>query len=351
MNTATREAVALLQELIAIPSFSRQEAKAADKIADFIGNKSIPLKRCGNNVFSVSPRFDEDKPTLLLDAHIDTVKVASGWQHDPFTPTMEGGRLYGLGSNDDGGSLVSLMQAYFALADDELPYNIVFSASAEEEVSGKGGIEMSLREMPHIDAGIIGEPTGMQAAVAEMGLMVIDFTAHGKAGHAARGEGVNAIYKAVDDIETIRSLRFDRHSAHLGDTRATVTIINAGTQHNVIPAECVFTADVRSNDQYTNPELFDIISSQVGSEARARSFRLNPSGISSSHPLVKRVAQMGVETFGSPTLSNQALLAFPTIKIGPGQSSRSHTADEYIETAEIANAIDFYIEFLKGLKL
>lgn len=351
MNTATREAVALLQELIAIPSFSRQEAKAADKIADFIGNRSIPLKRCGNNVFSVSPRFDEDKPTLLLDAHIDTVKVASGWQYDPFTPTMEGGRLYGLGSNDDGGSLVSLMQAYFALADEELPYNIVFSASAEEEVSGKGGIEMSLREMPHIDAGIIGEPTGMQAAVAEMGLMVIDFTAHGKAGHAARGEGVNAIYKAVDDIETIRSLRFDRHSAHLGDTRATVTIINAGTQHNVIPAECVFTADVRSNDQYTNPELFDIISSQVGSEARARSFRLNPSGISSSHPLVKRVAQMGVETFGSPTLSNQALLAFPTIKIGPGQSSRSHTADEYIETAEIANAIDFYIEFLKGLKL
>lgn len=351
MNTATREAFALLQELIAIPSFSRQEAKAADKIADFIGSKSMPLKRCGNNVFSVSSRFDEEKPTLLLDAHIDTVKVASGWQHDPFTPTMEGGRLYGLGSNDDGGSLVSLMQAYFALADEELPFNIVFSASAEEEVSGKGGIEMSLREMPHIDAGIIGEPTGMQAAVAEMGLMVIDFTAHGKAGHAARGEGVNAIYKAVDDIEKIRSMSFDRHSAHLGDTRATVTIINAGTQHNVIPAECVFTADVRSNDQYTNPELFEIISSQVESEARARSFRLNPSGIGSNHPLVQRVAQMGVKTFGSPTLSNQALLAFPTIKIGPGQSSRSHTADEYIETAEIANAIDFYIEFLKGLKL
>lgn len=353
MNTATSEAVALLKELIAIPSPSKQEGKAADKIEDFIGGKSVPVRRCGNNVFSVSPRFDDAKPTLLLDAHIDTVKVAAGWRRDPFAPTMEGDRLYGLGSNDDGGSLVSLMQAYFVVAGGggRLPFNIVFSASAEEEVSGKGGIEMSLREMPHIDAGIIGEPTGLRAAVAEMGLMVIDFTARGKAGHAARGEGVNAIYKAVDDIGKIRSMSFGRHSAHLGDTRATVTIINAGTQHNVIPAECVFTADVRSNDRYTNRELFEIISSEVESEARARSFRLNPSGIDGSHPLVRRLGQMGVETFGSPTLSNQALLAFPTIKIGPGQSSRSHTADEYIETGEIAGAIDFYVEFLRGLEL
>ncbi len=351
MNTATREAVELLKELIAIPSFSREETAAADKIADFIGRKTLKMQRVGNNVFSVCRDYSDGKPTLLLDAHIDTVRVAKGWSHDPFTPVVEDGKLYGLGANDDGGSLVSLLEAYIGMCSRERGYNLVFSASCEEEVSGKGGIELALESFPHIDAGIIGEPTGLQPAVAEKGLMVIDFTARGKAGHAARNEGVNAIYKALEDIETIKNLRFHRHSEHLGDTRATVTIINAGTQHNVVPAECSFTADVRSNELYSNRELFDIISSAVGSEAKARSFRLNSSNIPASHPLVRRAIGMGRKPFGSPTLSNQALLSFPTIKIGPGESSRSHTADEYIKISEIEEAIEFYVDFLNGLEL
>ncbi len=351
MNTATREAVELLKELIAIPSFSREETAAAGKIADFIGRKTLKMQRVGNNVFSVCRDYSDGKPTLLLDAHIDTVRVAKGWSHDPFTPVVEDGKLYGLGANDDGGSLVSLLEAYIGMCSRERGYNLVFSASCEEEVSGKGGIELALESFPHIDAGIIGEPTGLQPAVAEKGLMVIDFTAHGKAGHAARNEGVNAIYKALEDVETIKNIRFHRHSEHLGDTRATVTIINSGTQHNVVPAECSFTADVRSNELYSNRELFDIISSAVGSEAKARSFRLNSSNIPASHPLVRRAVEMGRKPFGSPTLSNQALLSFPTIKIGPGESSRSHTADEYIKISEIEDAIEFYVDFLNGLEL
>ena len=351
MNNATNEAVSLLKELIAIPSQSRNESAAADKIAAFIEGKSLDMHRCGNNVYSVSSDFSDSRPTLLLDAHIDTVKVASGWKHDPYAPTEEDGKLYGLGSNDDGGSLVSLLEAYFAVCNKRLPYNIVFSASAEEEVSGKGGVEMALREFPPISAGIVGEPTGLQPAVAEKGLMVIDFVAHGKAGHAARNEGVNAVYKAVEDIDRIKNLRFHRHSDLLGDSCATVTIINAGIQHNVVPAECTFTADVRSNELYSNQELFEIISSAVESEAKARSFRLNSSGISLNHPLVKNVLRMGKKPFGSPTLSNQALMSFPTVKIGPGESSRSHTADEYIKISEIDEAIDFYIELLLGLEL
>lgn len=351
MNAATTEAVELLKQLIAIPSQSRNESAAADKIADFIGSKSLDVRRCGNNVYSLSPDFNDEKPTLLLDAHIDTVKVANGWNHDPYEPVIEDGKLYGLGSNDDGGSLVSLLEAYMAVRETKLPYNIVFSASAEEEVSGRGGVELALKEFPRIDAGIIGEPTGLQPAVAEKGLMVIDFTAHGKAGHAARNEGINAIYKAVRDIETIENLSFHRHSEHLGDSKATVTIVNAGTQHNVIPAECSFTVDVRSNEMYSNQELFEIISNAVESEAKARSFRLNSSRISPTHPLVKRVEAMGKKPFGSPTLSNQALMSFPTIKIGPGESSRSHTADEFIKIAEISEAIDFYVKFLSGLQL
>lgn len=351
MNALTNEAVDLLKELISVPSMSRNENKAADKIADFIEKKSLSASRAGCNVFSVAPNYDETKPTLLLDAHIDTVKPAEGWKRDPFSPVVENGCLYGLGANDDGGSLVALLETFISLCSCQLPYNLVFSASAEEEVSGKGGIELALPHFPPITAGIIGEPTGLQPAVAEKGLMVIDFMSEGKAGHAARGEGVNAIYKAVKDIEKIRNLRFHRHSALLGDSRATVTIINAGTQHNVIPAECVFTVDVRSNEMYSNEELFSEICSAVESRGKARSFRLNSSRISENHPLVKRAVEMGKTPFGSPTLSNQALLSFPTVKIGPGDSRRSHTADEYIKISEISDAIDFYTEYLKGLRL
>lgn len=351
MDNATKEAVELLQELIRIPSQSRNETAAADKIADFIGEKGVEVRRTANNVYSISPDFTESKPTLLLDAHIDTVKVAAGWTHDPYTPAVEDGKLYGLGSNDDGGSLVALLQTFLSMKSEKLPYNIVFSASAEEEVSGKNGLELALTQFPRIDAGIIGEPTGLQPATAEKGLMVVDFTAHGKAGHAARAEGVNAIYKALEDIEILKNLSFHRHSDLLGDTRLTITIINAGTQHNVVPPECTFTADVRSNEMYSNQELFEIISRAVTSEAKARSFRLNSSRILPEHPLVRRAVELGRKPFGSPTLSNQALLSFPTIKIGPGESSRSHTADEFIKISEISDAIEFYTQFLKGLEL
>lgn len=351
MDKYTLEAVNLLEKLIAIPSTSRDESAAAAKISDFIGEKGLPLLREGNNVASVCPDFNEALPTLLLDAHIDTVKPVSGWQRDPFRPAREGDLLYGLGANDDGGSLVSLLQVYSIMLNEKRDYNIVFSASAEEEVSGRDGIERMLPLLPKIDAGIIGEPTGMQPAVAEKGLMVIDLTAHGRSGHAARDEGENAIYKAVADIEWLERHEFGRVSPLLGKVKTTVTIINAGTQHNVIPDKCVFTVDVRSNELYSNKEIFDEIRKNVKSEAAARSFRLNSSRIGENHPLVRRAVELGKKPFGSPTLSNQALLSFPTMKIGPGDSSRSHTADEYIKISEIADFIGFFTEFLKGLSL
>ena len=351
MDQRASEAVALLRELVAIPSVSRSEDKAADKMEAFLRDKGCAPTRLYNNVYCIAPVYSEERPTLLLDAHIDTVKPVAAWTRDPFTPTLEGDRLYGLGTNDDGGSLVSLMEAFLALRGERLRFNLIFSASAEEEVSGARGVEAALGEMPHIDAAIVGEPTALRAAVAEKGLMVIDFTAHGRAGHAARGEGINAIYKAVDDIERIRALRFGRTSPLLGDPKVTVTIIGAGTQHNVIPDRCTFTADVRSNEHYGNRELYDLITSLCESEAHARSFRLNSSGLSHDHPLYRRAVETGRSTFGSPTLSNQALMSFPSLKIGPGDSARSHSADEYIALSEIEEAIPFYIDFIRGLAL
>lgn len=351
MDAVTSEAVHLLCDLIAIPSKSRDEAKAADCIESFMRERKLSPRRIYNNVYCLSDNYLPSRPTLLLDAHIDTVSPSAQWQRDPFSPTFEEGRLYGLGSNDDGGALVSLLATFLHLHGEQLPFNLIFSASAEEEVSGKHGIEAALKEMPHIDAAIAGEPTGLRAAVAEKGLMVVDFTARGKAGHAARNEGINAIYKAVDDIEKLRSLALPRHSALLGDTKVTVTVINAGTLHNVIPDTCTFTADVRSNELYSNEELFSILSSAVTSEARARSFRLNSSRLAPEHPLYRRAVETGAELFGSPTLSNQALMPFPSVKIGPGESSRSHSADEYIEISEIERGIAFYTRYITGLKL
>jgi acetylornithine deacetylase len=351
MDNNASEAVALLRELVAIPSVSRSEDKAADRMEAFLKEKGCAPTRLYNNVYCIAPGYSEERPTLLLDAHIDTVKPVAAWTRDPFTPTLEGDRLYGLGTNDDGGALVSMLEAFLVLRNEPLSFNLIFSASAEEEVSGAHGVEAVLREMPHIDAAIVGEPTALRAAVAEKGLMVIDFTAHGRAGHAARGEGINAIYKAVDDIDRIRGLRFGRTSPLLGDPKVTVTIIGAGTQHNVIPDRCTFTADVRSNEHYGNHELYDLITSLCESEAHARSFRLNSSGLSHDHPLYRRAVETGRSTFGSPTLSNQALMSFPSLKIGPGDSARSHSADEYIALGEIEEAIPFYIDFIRGLAL
>lgn len=344
----TERAIELLQRLIEVPRISREEKAAADLLEDYMkGELGLEAKRMGNNLWSLQPSFDPEKQTLLLNAHIDTVKPVAGWQRDPFKATREGSRIYGLGANDDGASLVSLLHVFAALKDEDSLYNLVFLASAEEEVSGKGGIESVLPLLPKIDVALVGEPTGMQPAIAEKGLMVLDVTAHGKAGHAARNEGENAIYKALEDIEWFRSYRFEKVSPLLGPVKMTVTIVNAGTQHNVVPDTCTFTVDVRSNECYTNRELYNFICGQVKSEVKARSFRLGSSGIDENHPLVQKIVELGGKPFGSPTLSDQALMPFPSLKLGPGESKRSHSADEFVDFCEIEQAIETYLALLK----
>jgi len=342
----TSEAVELLKQLIATPSVSRNEAEAASILAGFIGQCGLSYQRIGNNIL-VSENIDISKPTILLNAHIDTVKPVSTWQHEPFIPVIEGDRLYGLGSNDCGGGLVSLLQAYRALRQVVLPYNIIYLASCEEEVSGENGFRLALNELPKVDVAIVGEPTDMQPAIAEKGLMVIDGIARGKSGHAAREEGVNAIYEALDDLVWLRDYRFKKVSPLLGATKMSVTVLNSGTQHNVVPDECRFVIDVRTNEYYQNEFLFRFLQKHMKKcELTARSFRLSSSHIPIDHPLVQRLIQMGMQPFGSPTLSDQALMPFPSMKLGPGSSSRSHTADEYICISEIRNAIETYIKLL-----
>ena len=346
----TSEAITLLNSLIGIPSISREEEKVADFLQNYIEECGIMTGRSGNNIWCIAPGFDDKKPTILLNSHIDTVKPVNGWRKHPFTPKMEDGKIYGLGSNDAGASVVSLFQAYRHLSTTAQAYNLIFLASCEEEVSGKNGIESVLPLLPSITLGIVGEPTEMHPAVAEKGLMVLDVTAHGKAGHAARNEGENAIYKALNDIQWFRDYRFEKESPLLGPVKMSVTQVNAGTQHNVVPDICTFVVDIRSNECYSNEEIFDEIGKNIQSEAKARSFRLNSSRIEMEHPLIKRAIAMGRKPFGSPTLSDQALMKFPSVKIGPGHSSRSHTADEYICVSEIEEAIRLYIELLDGLE-
>lgn len=346
----TTEALQLLKRMVSIPSVSREEDGVACLIEETLRGKGYNVERLGNNNWVMSRHWKRGLPVVLLDSHIDTVKPVAAWKHDPFTPTeTEDGMVYGLGANDDGASVVSLMQSFLAIDSmgGSSDYNLVYLASCEEEVSGKNGIESVLPHLPEVSFAVVGEPTGMQPAIAEKGLMVIDVTEEGVAGHAARQGGVNAIYKAVDDIEWIRSHQFDRVSPLLGPVKMTVTIIDAGTQHNVIPDKCTFTIDVRSNELYSNQELFDEINQKLQGDAKARSFRLNSSRIDMEHPFVKKLLGMGLTPFGSPTLSNQALMSFPSVKIGPGDSSRSHSADEFIKIAEIDDAIRKYCQLLK----
>lgn len=343
--------VDLLKSLIAIPSLSRDEEAAANHLQQFIEMQGMTTGRKGNNVWSISPMFSLSKPTLLLNSHIDTVKPVSGWQKDPFSPIESGDKLYGLGSNDAGASLVTLLHVFLDLCRTEQPFNMIFLASCEEEVSGKNGVESVLPELPPIALAVVGEPTQMQPAIAEKGLMVLDITAYGKAGHAARDEGDNAIYKALDEISWFRDYRFERVSPLLGPVKMSVTQVEAGTQHNVVPDRCAFVVDVRSNELYSNEELFQLISQHISSEAKPRSFRLNSSRIDESHPFVKRAVSLGLSPFGSPTLSDQALMPFPSVKIGPGHSSRSHTADEYILLSEMEEAVELYRKLLMGLEL
>ena len=341
------EAVDLLKQLISTPSVSREETAAAGVLMQYIEQQGMPCRRIGNNVL-IQEALDERKPTLLLNAHIDTVKPVSSWTRDPFSPVVEGDCLYGLGSNDCGGGLVSLLQVYRILrGETSKRYNLVFLASCEEEVSGAGGFSLALPELPKIDVALVGEPTGMQPAIAEKGLMVIDGVARGKSGHAAREEGVNAIYETLDDLLWLRDYRFRKSSPLLGDTKMTVTVLHSGTQHNVVPDECRFVIDVRTNEYYQNEYLFHFLQKHMKKcELTARSFRLSSSHIDVEHPLVQRCLALGLKPFGSPTLSDQALMPFPSMKLGPGESRRSHSADEYICISEIAHAIETYIQII-----
>lgn len=346
-----RDAIGLLSQLIATPSTSRNEKDAADIMGKALCNYGFTPHREANNVWVIDPHFDEQKPTLLLNAHIDTVKPVDSWRRDPFAPTIEGDTLYGLGSNDCGGGLCSLLQTFRMLTEKTQNYNLIYLASAEEEVSGKDGISRALPLLPKIDLAIVGEPTGMQPAVAEKGLMVLDVIAHGKSGHAARNEGVNAIYEALDDMRWIRDYKFEKVSPFLGPTKMTLTVVNAGTQHNVIPDKCTMLVDIRTNEFYDNEEVYHFICQHLKSEVKAHSFRLKSSRIDPEHPLIKKCVAMGMKPFGSPTLSDQALMPFPSFKLGPGESSRSHSADEFIRISEIADAIAKYKELLDGVAI
>jgi len=345
------DAVDLLKGMIAIPSFSRDEKAVADFLEAQWLKTGLVVKRTGNNLL-LTGGIDTAKPTLLLNSHIDTVQPVSGWTHDPFVPDdSDGEHLYGLGSNDAGASLVSLYEIFTILSRREQSYNLIFLASAEEEVSGKGGVESVLPMLPEISFAVVGEPTGMRPAVAEKGLMVLDCAVHGIAGHAARDEGVNAISLAMREIDWFNSYRFPEQSELLGAVKMSVTQISAGTQHNVIPDLCTFTVDVRSNEFYTNEDLLRQIRAQVRCEVIARSTRLNSSRTDIAHPFVKRAVMLGKQPFGSPTLSDQALMPFPSVKIGPGDSARSHSADEYVLLSELRDAISEYILLLDGLEI
>lgn len=343
------EAIELLKQLICIPSFSKEEDRTADLIQTFLRDKGVPTKRLLNNVWAFNKYFDKDKPTILLNSHHDTVKPNAGYTKDPFAPIVEEGKLFGLGSNDAGASLVSLMAVFIHFYENKGNYNVVFVASAEEEISGKNGIEVVLPELGKVDFAIVGEPTQMQMAIAEKGLMVLDCVARGRSGHAAREEGENAIYNAMKDIFWFQNYQFDRTSELLGEVKMSTTIIQSGSQHNVVPDKCFFTVDVRTTDVYSSQETLEIIRKNVSSDVMPRSMRMNPSAIPIDHPIVKAGIRMGRRIYGSPTSSDQALMNFPSLKMGPGDSARSHTADEFVWINEIEEGIKLYIELLNTI--
>lgn len=347
LDTLFADATGLLKKLISTPSFSKEEDDTAEIIETFLNAKGITTYTYLNNIWAKNKYFDESKPTIILNSHHDTVKPNKAYTLDPFTPIEKDGKLYGLGSNDAGGCLVSLIATFTHYYKQEnLRYNLVIAASAEEEISGHNGIEILLPRLPKIDFGIVGEPTLMNMAIAEKGLLVLDCTTHGKAGHAAREEGENAIYKALKDIEWFSTYKYHRVSDLLGSMKMSVTIINAGSQHNVVPHECRFTVDVRVNELYTFEEVLNIINENVSCDVQPRSSRLRSTAIATDHPLIKAGVELGRSYYGSPTTSDKALMNFPTLKMGPGDSARSHTADEFIYTDEIRNGIDLYIQLL-----
>lgn len=350
MSQLFKEATELLTQLIATPSFSKEEKKTGNLIQQFLEAKNIPTSRHLNNIWCVNKHYDVSRPTILLNSHHDTVRPNSGYTKDPFTPFVEEGKLFGLGSNDAGGPLTSLIAAFIHFySQKNLNYNLVLAATAEEEISGKNGIVSILDKIPAIDCAIVGEPTQMRMAVAEKGLMVLECTARGISGHAAREEGKNAIYVALKDIEWFRTFRFKKVSDLLGPVKMTATVIKGGSQHNVVPDICTFTVDVRSTDVHDNAEILEIVDRHIESDITARSIRLNPSFIPLDHAIVRSGDKLGLKQYGSPTLSDQSVLPVPSLKIGPGKSARSHTADEFVCLREIEEGIETYIKLLDSV--
>ncbi len=355
MNSRERlytEVVDLLKALISTPSVSGEEQDTADLLEKFLQKADRITNRKYHNVWSVAENCQPDAPVILLNSHHDTVKASGNWTNDPHDPIIKNHRLCGLGSNDAGASAVSLLATFLHLSGKpELPYRLILALTAEEEISGSKGISSILDDLGPIDLALVGEPTEMQMAIAEKGLVVLDCVASGKAGHAARDEGVNAIYSALADIDFIQRHQFPETSELLGPVKMTVTQINAGKQHNVVPANCQFVVDIRTNEHYSNQKVVAFLKEQIKADIKPRSLRLNSSGIPLDHPIVQKGKKMGLNHYGSPTLSDQALMSFPSVKIGPGKSSRSHTADEYILLSEIKEGIDTYIQLLTDLQL
>lgn len=342
--------IEVLSTLISIRSLSKEEEPALNFMQSILKSYEINFKTELNNVWAKNKYFDSNKRTILLNSHLDTVKPNKGYTRDPFQPDIENGKLYGLGSNDAGGALVSLLGTFLHFFNEkDLPFNLVFAASAEEEISGKNGMEFLFSRLPKIDFAIVGEPTLLDIAIAEKGLMVLDCKSIGKSAHAARNEGVNAIYEAIKDINWFSNYIFPEKSEATGSVNMSVTLIKSGSQHNVVPSECDFVVDVRVNDKYTNQEVLEIIKSNVSCNVSARSTRLNSSGVDDANPIRLVAEKLNINTFGSPTLSDQSLMPCESVKMGPGDSSRSHTADEFIYIDELEQAIPKYIAVLTQL--
>jgi len=351
VDQLAEEAIQLLIGLIKTQSYSREEADTATLIENLLRQHGATVHRDANNVWATSRHWQEGRPTVLLNSHHDTVKPGASWTADPFGAVVEGDKLTGLGSNDAGASAVSLLATFLYFEENPLPFNLICAITAEEEVSGANGIRRLLPLLPSIDLGVVGEPTQMDLAIAEKGLVVLDCVAHGRTGHAAREEGDNALYKALDDIQLLRHYQFSRVSELLGPVKLSVTQIQAGTQHNVVPDRCTFVVDVRTNELYSNQEVVEIVRAMLGAEVTPRSTHLNSSRIALEHPLVQRGVALGRKPFGSVTLSDQSMMPFTTVKIGPGDSARSHTPDEFIYLSEIRGGVRGYVELLRGLVL
>lgn len=349
----TQKAICLLERLIATPSVSRDEYAVSVIIEEALAQYGYKCERIMNNVLCYGHNYSADKPTILLNSHMDTVKPVQGWTYDPFTPLWKDGKLYGLGSNDAGASLVSLLYSFVYLDSKPQAYNLVFLATAEEEVTGANGAKLAKDSLPKIDLAIIGEPTGLNPGIAERGLLVLDVEVSGKSGHAARNEGINALYRAVDAISWFRTYRYEKESPMLGPVKMTVTIINSGTQHNVVPDKCTFTVDIRFNELYSNREIFDIVCKSLSEwcSVKARSFDHHSSCVSGDCAAVKRCVELGLEPYGSPTMSDQSAFNMNSFKIGPGMSERSHTANEYICMEELEKGVQTYVNILDGLSI